>query len=239
MNEHVHLGELHMTSGDLPATPWPYIERGVSLSGKTYRRIKDLLLSCELEPGKPLNEIALSRRLGISRSPLREALRQLQEECLVETWARGVRATPVTRRGILELYELRLALESFAARQAAGRIKDDDVAVAEAGLEQTAAPLAKGDVRPFTNSDFEFHDLYVRNCGNTLLIDRIGRLRDHLRRVWNHVGIRIEDTILAYQEHLEILAAIRTADSVILQQAVERHIAAVGKRVSACVIDDG
>lgn len=225
----------HIEGSEPLTAPWASIERGLSLSSKTYKRVKMLLVSCELQPGQAINEIELSRRLGISRSPLREALRQLREEWLVEESARGLRAARMTRRGIVELYELRLALESFAARQAAGRIPEFDIELADEGLKETAAPLARGDHWPFTNRDFEFHDLYVRYCGNELIIDRIGRLRDHLRRVWSYVGIRAEDTVLAYHEHVEILAAARTGDSALLQRAVERHVSACGTRVSHCL----
>lgn len=218
---------------------WEQIDRGQSLSEKTYARLKELIISCDLRPGQPVNEIDLARRLGISRSPLREALRQLREEGLVETSGRGIRVAPVTRRSVAELYELRLALESFAARKAAGRITPQEIDVAQSDLERTAQPLANGDVWPFTNLDFQFHDLYVRNCGNSLLIDRIGRLRDHLRRIWNHVGIRVEDTRLAYREHEEILAAMRSGDPFRLPGAVERHVGNVGGRVAGCVTQEG
>jgi DNA-binding GntR family transcriptional regulator len=215
---------------------WELIDRGQSLSEKTYARLKALIIACDLRPAQPINEIDLARRLGISRSPLREALRQLREEGLVEAHGRGMRIPPVTRRSVMELYELRLALEAFAARKAAGRIGWQEIEAARADLEKTAAPLAEGDVWPFTHLDFQFHDLYVRNCGNNLLIDRIGRLRDHLRRNWYHVGIRVEDTRLAYREHEEILAAMRTGDPGRLQGAVERHVGSVGERVANCVI---
>lgn len=214
---------------------WEQIERGLSLSEKTYARLKQIIISGDLKPGQPINEIDLARRLGISRSPLRETLRQLREEGLVEASGRGLRVAPVTRRGVIELYELRLALESFAARRAAGRIARQDIDAAQAELEATAEPLARGDVWPFTNLDFQFHDLYVRNCGNSVVVDRIARLRDHLRRIWRHVGIRVDHTELAFREHHAILDAMRSGDPARLQGAVERHIAAVGERVASCV----
>jgi DNA-binding GntR family transcriptional regulator len=220
-----------------PDTGWEQIERGLSLSEKTYVRLKEIIISTDLKPGQVINEIDLARRLGISRSPLREALRQLQEEGLVDTCGRGMRVAPVTRRGVIELYELRLALESFAARKAAGRIGWQEIDAAQAELEKTAQPLARGDVRPFTNLDFQFHDIYVRSCGNSVLVDRIGRLRDHLRRIWRHVGIRVAHTEMAYREHSDILEAMRSGDPVRLQSAVEKHIAGVGERVASCVAE--
>jgi DNA-binding GntR family transcriptional regulator len=148
-----------------------------------------------------------------------------------------MRVAPVTRRGVIELYELRFALESFAARKAAGRISWQEIDAAQAELEKTAQPLARGDVWPFTNLDFQFHDLYVHSCGNSVLIDRIGRLRDHLRRIWRHVGIRVAHTEMAYREHGDILDAMCSGDPVRLQGAVEKHIAGVGERVASCVIE--
>jgi DNA-binding FadR family transcriptional regulator len=70
-----------------------------------------------------------------------------------------------------------------------------------------------------------------------LVVDRVGRLRDHLSRIWRHVGIGVEDTQLSYLEHEQILAAMRTGDAAKLQSAVERHISAVGLRVASRVTE--
>lgn len=219
-------------------SPWARIERASSLSSMTYARLKQIILTCELQPGQPLNEIDLARRLGISRSPLREAIRQLQEEGLVEAYGRGSRVTPITRKGVLELYDLRLALESFAAGWAAGSISAKEIADARSDLKKVLRPLAKGDVWPFTNLDFQFHDLYVRNCGNDLLIDRVRRLRDHLTRIRRHVTIRVDHTEMAAKEHFAILEAMDSPGQVGLREAVEFHISAVGSRLAGCVRED-
>ncbi len=220
------------------ASAWARIERASSLSSMTYARLKETILTCELQPGQPLNEIDLARRLGISRSPLREAIRQLQEEGLVEAYGRSLRVTLITRKGVHELYELRLALESFAAERAVGRISAKEIEDARSELKKVLRPLAKGDVWPFTNLDFQFHDLYVRNSGNDLLIDRVQRLRDHLTRIRRHVGIRVDHTEMAAQEHFAILEALDSRGQVGLRAAVETHIAAVGSRLTGCVRDD-
>lgn len=214
---------------------WGQIERGQSLSEKTYERVKNLIISCDLAPNQEINEFELAKRLGISRSPLREALRQLAEENLVEPVGRGMRVTAVTPGNVAELYQFRMVLESFAARSAVGRISWSEIESAQADLESTLEPLRNGDARPFNDLDFQFHDLYVRNCGNSLIIDRLGRLRDQLRRIWQHVGISAEDTLLSYDEHLEILEATRRGDREQLQTAVERHITNVGNRMATTV----
>jgi DNA-binding GntR family transcriptional regulator len=219
----------------IPEQEWGQIERGQSLSEKTYTRVKNLILSCDLKPKQDINEFELARRLGISRSPLREALSKLAEESLVEPLGRGMRVTPVTRLNVVELYQFRMVLESFAARNAAGRISWQEIEATQRDLEATWAPLEAGDPTPFNNEDFHFHELYVRNCGNSLIIDRLGRLRDQLRRIWKHVGISAEDTRLSYREHLDILEAIRRGDRAQLQDAVERHITNVGNRVASTV----
>lgn len=214
---------------------WGQIERGQSLSEKTYSRVKNLILACDLKPRQDINEFELARRLGISRSPLREALSKLAEESLVEPLGRGMRVTPVTRLNVLELYQFRMVLESFAARNAVGRITWQEIEAAQSDLESTLPSLEAGDPWPFSNLDFQFHDLYVRNCGNSLIVDRLARLRDQLRRIWKHVGISADDTLLSYREHVEILEAIRRGDRDQLQSAVERHITNVGNRVASTV----
>jgi GntR family transcriptional regulator, rspAB operon transcriptional repressor len=211
---------------------WGRIERGQSLSEKTYARVKGLIISCNLKPTQDINEFELARQLGISRSPLREALSKLAEESLVEPLGRGMRVAPVTERNVLELYQLRMVLESFAARNAVGRISQEEISSTEAQMKATWAPLESGNPSPFNNEDFHFHELYVRNCGNSLIIDRLNRLRDQLRRIWTYVGISAEDTLLSYREHEAILDAVKLGDQAKLQVSVERHITNVGNRVA-------
>ncbi|WP_159014752.1 GntR family transcriptional regulator [Acidisoma sp. S159] len=214
---------------------WAHITRSATVSTQTYLRIKQMIISCELAPGTGVNEIDISRRLGISRSPLREAFRRLEEEAFMETsGGRALRVANITPRGVSELYDVRCALEAFAA----GRAEDIDprlIQMVEAKLKLIAKDLARGKVQSFNDADFEFHDLYVRRYGNATLAAQLVGLRDHLVRIWHFAGSHLDHTKLSYEEHLDILAAIRSGKASRLQAEVTRHILAVGKRVTGFV----
>ncbi|WP_158805712.1 GntR family transcriptional regulator [Acidisoma sp. L85] len=214
---------------------WTKITRNVTVSTQTYVRIKQMIISCELPPGAGVNEIDISRRLGISRSPLREAFRRLEEEAFMEaSGGRALRVSNITPRGVSELYEVRCALEAFAAGRAE-EINPRLVRMAEAKLKIIAKDLTRGKIQSFNDADFEFHDLYVQRYGNETLAAHLVGLRDHLLRIWHFAGSHLDHTKLSYEEHLDILAAIRSGKANRLQAEVTRHILAVGKRVTGFV----
>ena len=123
----------------------PYISPGLpsrlheprSLSEQATSRIRELIVTLELPPGSPLSERELMERLGLGRTPVREALRTLAQEKLVEVYPRrGIVVAPVDVGDLAALSEARLALESFAARLAAERANDADRAIARALLAE-------------------------------------------------------------------------------------------------------
>ena len=154
-----------------------------TLAARVYTLVKEAVISGELAPGSYHTEAAMARVLVRVRAPLREVLQRLQEEGLVEETQRpGFAITSITPKSILELYETRFALEGFAAAKAAGNIPAGDIEAMRQAQEAAAVPLGKGDPGPFLELEFEFHNLWLRNSGNDLLVRHVDRLRDHVRR---------------------------------------------------------
>jgi DNA-binding FadR family transcriptional regulator len=91
--------------------------------------------------------------------------------------------------------------------------------------------LRQGDAGPFNETDFEFHDLWVLNCGNPLLITHLLRLRGHIQRIINFAGQFQNHTELALAEHYVILDAMEAGDNVALRRAVDVHISSVTERL--------
>src|SRR5438034_1632001 len=109
----------------------------VSLAERAYHAIREMIVSLELRPGAVIDERRLMDRLGIGRTPTREALRRLAQEQLVEVYPRrGMFVTNVEIRDLASLTEVRSVLESHVARLAAGRATDDDRAVLESLLDE-------------------------------------------------------------------------------------------------------
>jgi DNA-binding GntR family transcriptional regulator len=211
------------------------IARPELISDQTYESIRALIINCQLQPGVPFVEADVARRLGISRSPLREAVRRLEEEGFIETLDGRRRVAAITAEKVLQLYEFRCVLEKFAADRSEGLISLRELERVTSKFDFIAAELDQRNVQPFNDADFEFHQLFIGRCGNALIVTQLAKLESQLRRVMNFFGKRVGHTKLAFEEHLEIVEAIRAPKPGILAKAVERHILAVGRRVSEFV----
>jgi GntR family transcriptional regulator, rspAB operon transcriptional repressor len=212
------------------------IERPESVSAQTYEGIRHMIISCQLSPGTPVIEADLARQFGISRSPLREAVRRLEEEGFVEVIEGRARlVATITPGKVLQLYELRCVLEKFAADRAQGLISSEALDRVTGKFDDLLVELDRANVIPFNNCDFEFHSLYISRRGNPLIIQQLRKLESQLQRVWNYVGSRVFHTRLAYHEHLEIVDAIRLPRPGSLAAAVERHIIGSGRRMAGFV----
>lgn len=216
--------------------PVQHLIRSISLAERAYDEVKASIISGAMHSNERYAEAALARTLGISRTPLRDALRRLEQEGFIQTQGlQGFVVVPVTRESIRELYEVRCALESLAAFRATTSIPSADVEAMQRRYVEIGAALDAGDPQPFHDSEFEFHDLFVQHCGNTLLIQSIQRLRDQLDRVV-HLSQRMrEHTRESYAEHEEILEAMTARDPDELERAVRRHITAVAVRIGAII----
>ena len=211
------------------------IARPELISDQTYESIRQLIINCQLQPGVPFVEADVARRLGISRSPLREAVQRLEEEGFIETLDGRRKVAAITAEKVLQLYEFRCVLEKFAADRSEGLISLKELDRVTSKFDHIAAELDQRNVQPFNDADFEFHQLFIGRCGNPLIVTQLAKLESQLKRVMNFFGNRVGHTKLAFEEHLEIVEAIRAPKPGMLAKAVERHILAVGRRVSEFV----
>jgi GntR family transcriptional regulator, rspAB operon transcriptional repressor len=206
-------------------------KRAPSLAEQTYDALKQWIIDGSLEPSTVLSENDLARRFSISRSPLREAIRRLQDEGLLDaSGPRGFSVPALSVDLVAQVYGVRRALETAAA-ETATNIPAAAVRAMRVRMEVIGDALRHGDVRPFNEADFEFHDLWLRNCGNPLLITHLLRLRGHIQRIINFAGQFQEHTELAFTEHCVALEAMEAGDSVALRSAVDAHISAVTERL--------
>jgi GntR family transcriptional regulator of gluconate operon len=165
----------------------------------------------ELEPGTHLVESMLSQRFEVSRAPIREALRELEGEGLVESRRRGVYVKALTAQDVWELYNLRGLLEGAAVELAVTRFGEEDVAALRRHLETMASAASAGRVREFAEADLRFH---------TELFERAGHRR--LLRVWQ-----------SFSETFRVILEITDARDPNLESVVAAHeaiIAAIERR---------
>jgi DNA-binding GntR family transcriptional regulator len=145
--------------------------RGEPLSALVLRALREAIIEGRLAPGEAVVEAQLSRQLGVSRAPLREALRSLENEGLIISvpW-RGAFVAPLTERGVTELQAFRRLLEVFAAEQVLGQ---DDIDISS--LDDLVAEMERcaeaDDLECMNEADVRFHTRIVEMSGNGLLLD--------------------------------------------------------------------
>ncbi|QPZ38415.1 GntR family transcriptional regulator [Paramicrobacterium chengjingii] len=186
-----------------------------------YDRLRADIISGEFMPGDGLGETALGKRYGTSRTPIREALHRLELDLLVERTPRGMQVKGSTPEEILDIYEVRIDLEGLAARAAAKRRTDLDLARIHAARDEMSN-LADAELRADTNRGF--HESIWAASHNQTLIDQLERLSVHLLR-YPTTTLSVEDRWeSALSEHDELISAIADRDSDAAEQIAEQHM---------------
>jgi DNA-binding GntR family transcriptional regulator len=213
------------------------IKRAQGIVDEVYDLIRADIMSLRIPPDTRISIDNLARQLGVSQTPIREALSRLEATGLVikQHFVGYCSAPQLDRRQLDELYELRLLLEPYAASCAAQRMSDADL--------QTVAQLAKamepGDSRTsydrFAVQDSELHDLIAIGSGNTLIRDALARLHTHLHIF--RLRFHSEVTKEAYAEHAELVAALTARLPAAAAQAMRTHIEKSYQRLKAYTRD--
>jgi len=216
----------------------------LTLKQHAYQWIRTKLVSGDMPAGCRLSDDALAKEIGISRSPVREAISQLASEGLVECRPRcGAFVKVPSREELEELYEVRIALESFAAGKAAMFAGDDEIAELERLHQELLATVNACRRRPgkvadraltdrFLAGDMKFHLQILRAGGNKRLCSLVDDCRIFIQ-VFGHVPIEHDARLMedSAQQHASILAAIHRRDSQAARDLTMSHIAMAGKLV--------
>jgi DNA-binding GntR family transcriptional regulator len=200
------------------------LEEPSSLSDKAYLAIRERIVSLELRPGAVINERALVESLGIGRTPVREALRRLAQEQLVEVYPRrGMFVTTVEIRDLASLCEVRTVLESHGARLAAERASEADrqeLAGLVAELDRDEAH----DQRALMAFDRRIHQAIYRCAHNEFLARTLEEYYVLALRIWHLALDQASGLEAAVQEHRPLLEAIRTGSGDDAAEIMRRHV---------------
>jgi DNA-binding GntR family transcriptional regulator len=206
------------------------IERHQTLREKILETIRDAILKGTLTPGEKVAEPELAERFGISRTPIREAFRQLESEGYLTVIPRkGAVVTSLSERDIQEFYSIKSILEGYAARMAAERLAERDLDRLEAINERLAQLAREGDVKTFFRVHNEFHELFIRAAGNEKLLELINQLMmkfNRLRMASLSLPGRME---ISVQEHHKIIEAFKEHDGEKADNLVRRTAAYGGQ----------
>jgi len=203
-----------------------------SLRDAVIRAIEDALLAGELQPGDRLVEATLAAQAGISRGPVREAVRQLVGEgVLVSYPSRGTFVTCWTPQTVEEAYTLRAVLERLAIERVAARATEADLAQLQATVDAMAENGARGDSRALVWLDVRFHEQLYMLSQHGLLQRTLSQLR---RQMYSLMGMDQGFAVHCHEiaaDHAEIVRLLRARDGVAAGEAAARHILAAGREV--------
>lgn len=196
-----------------------------------YSELRARFASGEYAPGQRLTEVALAADLGVSRTPVREALGRLLAEGLVAPSSRGVAVAPLSAAEATDIFVLRAELEGLAARlaaekQAAGGLAPAVLDHLDAATDAVEQAVAAGDARESARANLVLHRAIGAAAGNQFL-------EEALRRVWDRIAVSTVANLsdphwpgLISEQHRMIVSAIRAGDPVTAQQAAAAHIEA-------------
>ena len=190
-----------------------------------YTRLKSDIIEWRLQPGTPLNEIETAQRIGVSRTPVREALSRLSAEGLVASGlGRTMMVAPLSAASVRQLFELREALETQAARLATRRRQPAVFErLRDEFLEGPDPALPFDEEKPYFLAD-RLDAAIDEACGNPYLVHALDDLRGHLARLRRHAFQNQARLRLATEEHLLIVQAILDQDEMFAARATAVHL---------------
>lgn len=207
--------------GPLTLTP---IDRP-SLHDTIVQRLRTMIYDGDLKPGQKVPEKLLCDSLGISRTPLREALKVLASEGLLELAPnRGARVTRLTARDVDEMFPVMGALEALAGELACENLSDADIADIRDMHQHMDKHRTAGDLAAYFEINERIHERILALAGNDLLNSLYGGLAGRIRRARYRLGMSAERWQRAMAEHAEMLAAIEARDGRTLAEVLKRHL---------------
>ncbi|MBQ9745992.1 MAG: GntR family transcriptional regulator [Clostridia bacterium] len=196
-----------------------------SLEEKVYLSLEEQIISQKLRPGQSVTEMKLSRELGVSRTPVREALQRLDREGLIKLIPnKGAVVLGISEQDLIDIYKIRMRLEGLAARIAAEKTDTELCRLLGDNVDLTGFYMAKGDIEKVKNLDSEFHDIIYRSCESRMLGKTLSELHRYIasyRKLSLAVDGRIEKSLA---EHSEIYNAILKGDAAAADALMSRHV---------------
>lgn len=190
-----------------------------------FNTLRDAILKGELEPGEHLMEVQLAGKLGVSRTPIREAIRQLQAEGLVVmTPRKGAVVAEITKEDLTDVLEVRKTLEKFAVELACININDEELKSLHQCHEIFKAALEQKDLTDIANKDEGFHDVIYSATRNKRLIQILNNLREQIYRYRLEYIKDDEKWFTLIDEHDKLIRAIEEKDVEIAKEVIEAHI---------------
>jgi len=203
-----------------------------SRSERVYLQLKEAITSVSLRPGSSLGEAEVARQLGVSTTPVREALQRLRQDGLVVlSRYRGATVAEITETDVREIYELREAFEPMAATLAVPVLTEEDIAEMRSAIAHASSAITRGEWRELSHWNRTFHGTLIHRCQNRRLRRVLETLQDQNRIIalltWEGRGYDEQE----HDEHTMILEAASRREPDLAAEHLRHHIARFGRDV--------
>jgi DNA-binding GntR family transcriptional regulator len=205
--------------------------RTLSLAEQVFERLEGEILSGKYQRGELLTEMRLVSDLGVSRTPVREALHRLEQEHVIEITSKGILILGVTEQDLKDIFAIRLRIEGLASYCATESMTAEQLAELKETLELQEFYVAKQDPERIKTMDSKFHQLIYRYCGSAVLNDTLLPLH---KKVQKYRRASVEDNSRAQQsarEHRAIFEAIEARDAALAEKYTTEHIANAAEHI--------
>ena len=199
--------------------------KSISIADQIFEQLERDILSGKYPRGELLTELRLSEELGVSRTPIREAIRRLEQENILEEAGRGVTVVGISQEDMLDMYEIRIRIEGLAAEWAAARITEEELGAMRDTLELQ---------RYYSH----FHELVYRSCGSRALMDTLLGLHKKMTKFRMASVSKHSRALQSVEEHEAILAALSAHDGAGANLAMTIHVQNARDRMRAMGDED-
>lgn len=201
-----------------------------------FQTLREAILRGDLKPGERLMELQLASKLGVSRTPIREAIRMLEQEGLAVTIPRkGAEVAKMTLKGMEDVLEIRETLDEFAVKMACERISSEQLKQLRAIKENFEMCTRTGDVKRLAEADVSFHDIIYEATGNPRLVSILSNLREQVYRYRVEYLKDSGNYPVLIREHKAIVEGLEEKNLEKAIQAMHEHVANQAAAVKAII----
>ena len=190
-----------------------------------FNTLRDAILRGELKPGERLMEMHLANKLGVSRTPIREAIRMLEQEGLAVTIPRkGAQVARMTEKDLQDVLEVRDALDELAVSSACAHITEEQMNELRETVKEFEKAIQSGDVRKMVRADEDFHNVIYRAADNPKLETIVKNLREQMYRYRYEYIKDHTDYKQLVREHAEIIEGFERRDETYVRAVMHTHL---------------
>ena len=196
-----------------------------SLRGRVFHRLREDILSGKYRAGDELKEVAIGEELGVSRTPVREAFRQLELEGLIQIIPnKGAYVTGITQKDVKDIYMIRSLLEGLCARWACEHITDEQMEEMEENIYLSKFHAQKGHLEQLAELDNRFHEILYEACNSKMLEHQLRDFHEYVLRVRKKTLSNVNRGPKSNEEHEQIMMAIKAKDADKAEKLANMHM---------------